>query len=60
MSNVTTPWGEVRVKTATLPDSSTRYKFDFDDCAKIAKSENQTLAWVEEKVQELYLKQTTK
>ena len=60
MSNVTTPWGEVRVKTATLPDSSTRYKFDFDDCATIAKSENQTLAWVEEKVQELYLKQTTK
>ncbi|PDH28633.1 MAG: TIGR00299 family protein [Puniceicoccaceae bacterium MED-G31] len=60
LSNVATPWGDVRVKTATLPDSSTRYKFDFDDCATIANSENQTLAWVEEKVQELYLKQTTK
>ena len=60
MSNVATPWGEVRVKTATLEDGSYRHKFDFDDCATIARSENQTLAWVNEKVQELYLKQTSK
>lgn len=42
-----TPWGTVGLKTAQLPDGSTRHKFEHDDCTRIAKEEAQSLHWVE-------------
>ena len=46
-----TPHGTVRVKTAHLPDDSVRYKFEYDDCARIAKKENQSIEWVENELE---------
>lgn len=42
-----TPWGSVRIKTATLPDGSKRHKIEHEDAARIAREQNQSLAWVE-------------
>ena len=33
---VTTPWGEVSVKVATLPDGSERAAPEYEDCARLA------------------------
>lgn len=45
-----TKWGTVGIKTAKLPDGSSRFKFEYEDCARIASAENQSLAWVEEQL----------
>lgn len=34
---VTTPWGEVSVKVATLPDGSERAAPEYEDCARLAR-----------------------
>lgn len=34
---VTTPWGEVFVKVATLPDGSERAAPEYEDCARLAR-----------------------
>jgi uncharacterized protein (TIGR00299 family) protein len=47
-----TPWGSVRVKTATLPDGSKRHKIEHQDAARIACEQNQSLAWVEANIAE--------
>ncbi|NCG07962.1 MAG: nickel pincer cofactor biosynthesis protein LarC [Verrucomicrobia bacterium] len=42
-----TPWGPVRIKTATLPDGSKRHKIEHEDAARIAREQNQSLAQIE-------------
>ena len=37
---VTTPWGEVAVKVATLPDGSERAAPEYEDCARLAREHN--------------------
>ena len=37
---VETPWGEIDVKVATLPDGSERAKPEFEDCARVARAED--------------------
>ena len=37
---VTTPWGEVSVKVATLPDGSERAAPEYEDCARLAREHN--------------------
>lgn len=41
-----TPWGMVRIKQANLPDGTTRWKPEFDDCRAIAEKENIPLSSV--------------
>lgn len=37
---VSTPWGEVRLKVALLPDGTRRAKPEFDDCYRLAREHN--------------------
>ena len=37
---VATPWGEVAVKVATLPDGSERAAPEYEDCARLAREHN--------------------
>ena len=37
---VATPWGEVAVKVATLPDGSERAAPEYEDCARLACEHN--------------------
>ena len=37
---VVTPWGEVAVKVATLPDGSERAAPEYEDCARLAREHN--------------------
>ena len=37
---VATPWGEVSVKVATLPDGSERAAPEYEDCARLAREHN--------------------
>ncbi|MDP4694187.1 MAG: nickel pincer cofactor biosynthesis protein LarC [Opitutales bacterium] len=48
-----TPWGPVRVKQASDHNALTRHKFEYDDCARIAAAENQSLDWVEAELTKL-------
>lgn len=41
-----TPWGTVTIKQATLPDDTTRWKPEFEDCRAIAERENLPLSVV--------------
>lgn len=56
IEKIETKWGLVSIKTAKLPDGSTRFKFEYEDCARIANQENQSLAWVENELNK-YAKQ---
>lgn len=38
MLDVSTPWGNVRVKALTLPDGRQRFKAEFEDCRRIAEN----------------------
>ena len=53
MENLETPWGSIRIKIATLPDGSKRHKTEYEDLARIAREQNQTLAWVESQIANL-------
>jgi uncharacterized protein (TIGR00299 family) protein len=48
-----TPWGPVHVKKAGDPNTLTRYKFEYEDCRRIARAENQSLEWVEAELTKL-------
>lgn len=52
---IETPWGPVRYKSAPVPHDSKRHKFEYEDCARIARQQDQSLAWVEEQL-EAYLR----
>lgn len=45
---VQTTWGPIAGKTITLPDGSTRFSPEYDDCAAIARRENLSLRAVME------------
>ncbi len=53
-----TQWGPVRVKQATGPNGLSRHKFEYDDCARIAQSTNQSIATVEAALEADYARHT--
>lgn len=48
-----TPFGTVRVKTAQRPDGSTHRKIEYEDCARIAREQKQSLEWVHAQINPL-------
>jgi uncharacterized protein (DUF111 family) len=48
-----TPYGSVRIKTAQLPDGSTRRKIEYEDAARIAREQKQCLEWVHAQIDSL-------
>jgi uncharacterized protein (TIGR00299 family) protein len=48
-----TPYGSVRIKTAQLPDGSTRRKIEYEDAARIAREQKQSLEWVHAQIDSL-------
>lgn len=52
-----TQWGTVRVKQANSPNGLTRHKFEYEDCARIAETTNQSIATVEAELEKLYAQQ---
>lgn len=53
---VTTPWGEVSVKVATLPDGSERAAPEYEDCARLAREHNVPLQRVMQAAQSAALR----
>ena len=53
---VTTPWGEVAVKVATLPDGSERAAPEYEDCARLAREHNVPLQRVMQAAQSAALR----
>ncbi|MEM9352994.1 MAG: nickel pincer cofactor biosynthesis protein LarC [Planctomycetota bacterium] len=53
-TTVTTPWGGVAGKVATLPDGSRRFSPEYDSCREIADKENKPWADVAEAARRAY------
>ena len=53
---VTTPWGEVSVKVATLPDGSERAAPEYEDCARLAREHDVPLQRVMQAAQSAALR----
>ena len=51
-----TPWGEVSVKVATLPDGSERAAPEYEDCARLAHEHNVPLQRVMQAAQSAALR----
>lgn len=49
-----TPWGGVAVKVTDLPDGSKRHKFEYDDCARIAKETNRSIDSIKTELEHIY------
>ncbi len=49
-----TKWGLVRAKSATLPDGSEHIKFEFEDCARIAREHGLSLETVQSELTEQF------
>jgi uncharacterized protein (DUF111 family) len=52
---VTTPWGEIRIKVATLHGRVTNYAPEFEDCRRIAESHDVPLKTVMQEALRVYL-----
>lgn len=52
---VATPWGEVSVKVATLPDGSERAAPEYEDCARLAREHSVPLQRVMQAAQSAVL-----
>ncbi len=50
---LSTEWGDVTVKVATLPDGSQRHKFEYDDCARIAAANDMSIESVKAKLEQI-------
>ena len=53
---VATPWGEVAVKVATLPDGSERAAPEYEDCARLAREHDVPLQHVMQAAQSAALR----
>ena len=53
---VATPWGEVSVKVATLPDGSERAAPEYEDCARLAREHDVPLQRVMQAAQSAALR----
>jgi hypothetical protein len=58
--NVSTPWGEVRVKVASMNGTVTNYAPEYEDCKRIAAEHHVPLKQVMGKAVEAYLSQCDK
>jgi pyridinium-3,5-bisthiocarboxylic acid mononucleotide nickel chelatase len=55
--NVRTPWGEVRIKIASMNGTVTNYAPEFEDCRKIAAAHHVPLKKVMQEAARLYLEE---
>jgi uncharacterized protein (DUF111 family) len=53
--NVTTKWGEVRMKLANLNGSISNYAPEYEDCRRIAQEQNVPLKAVMQEAIKVYL-----
>jgi uncharacterized protein (TIGR00299 family) protein len=54
---VTTQWGKITGKLAILPDQTTRFSAEYDNCARIAREQNLPVQQVIEQAQLAWIKQ---
>ncbi|MEJ5348935.1 MAG: nickel pincer cofactor biosynthesis protein LarC [Desulfosoma sp.] len=58
--HVDTPWGELKVKTATLPDGTLRCQPEYEDCKEAARRSGLPLPHIYEEVRRLGWEKLTK
>lgn len=55
-STLQTPWGDIQLKSSTLPDGNVRYKFELDDLKSLAEKQDCSIAEIRSRL-EAVLKQ---
>ena len=54
LQTLETPWGNVAVKVAGLPNGTQRHKFEYDDCARIAQETGRSIDSIKTELEDIY------